>query len=171
VLFAIAAVAAVCLGVVYEVTKGPIAAEQARATAAAMAELLPQAKDFDEQDMPLTGAISAVTVGYYSEGVAGVIVKVAPKGFSDKIEMLVAIRDGAVAGIKIVKQTETPGLGANAAGKEFGARFVGKRGQLAVTKSDSTAENEIQAITSATITTRAVVDGVNEALAFYNSNF
>jgi electron transport complex protein RnfG len=171
VLCLIATVAAVCLGLVHTITKEPIAREQARLTAEALVELLPEAKAFKEDTgLPHTGTVTAVTVGHGDEGPAGVVIQVAPKGFSDKIELLVAITGGTVRGIKILKQTETPGLGANAAGPAFGAQYVGKGGALTVTKGTPAAD-EIQAITSATITSQAVTDGVNEALAYYAQHF
>ena len=81
--------------------------------------------------------------------------------------MMVGITDGKVQGISIISHTETPGLGAvaaakNAKGEAFRSQFEGVSGVLAVNKDGG----EIDAITSATITSRAVVAGVNAALEY-----
>ena len=74
--------------------------------------------------------------------------------------------EGKVLGISIVSHTETAGLGAvaaakNSAGETFRGYFVGKSGSVKVDKDGG----EIGAITGATITSRAVCEGVNAALA------
>ena len=72
----------------------------------------------------------------------------------------------AITGIQVTTPSETPGLGALAANEEFLGQFKDKSGELAVNKDGG----EIQAITSATITSRAVVSGVNEARAWLEAN-
>lgn len=74
--------------------------------------------------------------------------------------------DGSVLGISIIKQAETAGLGAvcadkTSAGEEFRGQFAGNSGSVSVTKDGGS----IDAITGATITSRAVCSGVNAALA------
>ena len=78
--------------------------------------------------------------------------------------MMVGIVDGKVSGISIISHTETPGLGAvaaaqNAKGEAFRGQFVGQEGVLAI-------GNQIDAMSGATITSNAVVTGVNAALAY-----
>ncbi len=108
-----------------------------------------------------SGLVSTV---YESE--LGYAVQVIPSGFDGEITMMVGVGlDGKVLGISVISQTETAGLGAvcaagNSAGTSFRNQFVGMSGDLAVTKDGG----EIEAITSATITSRAVTDGVNAAL-------
>ena len=81
--------------------------------------------------------------------------------------MMVGVgNDGKVLGISIISHTETAGLGAVAAadtpaGQTFRSYFEGASGSVAVTKDGGT----VEAITGATITSRAVCDGVNAALA------
>lgn len=97
----------------------------------------------------------------------GFAVQVAPSGFDGEIVMMVGIdKEGEVLGISIISHTETAGLGAvaaaeNAKGQAFREQFVGLSGQLAVTKDGG----EVDALTGATITSRAVTDGINAALA------
>ncbi len=109
-----------------------------------------------------TGLVSQVY-----KGENGYAVQVAPVGFDGEITMMVGVgKDGKVLGISIINQTETAGLGAvcaakNSAGEAFRNQFIGLGGTLAVTKDGG----EVDSITSATITSRAVTAGVNAALA------
>ena len=101
------------------------------------------------------------------QGANGYAVEVTPGGFDNTITMMVGMdNDGNVTGISIISHTETAGLGAVAAattsaGDAFRAQFVGLNGTVSVTKDGG----QVEAITSATITSRAVCDGVNAALA------
>jgi len=69
----------------------------------------------------------------------------------------------SISGIEILKQTDTPGLGAKIVEPDFKEKFKNLRTepQVICTKRDDPAPNEIQAITAATITSKAVVDIVN----------
>lgn len=90
----------------------------------------------------------------------GTAVAVAPRGYGGPIEMLVGIdKAGKVSGVKVINQRETPGLGTNVAGTKFLTQFLGKtkRDQLEPKK-------DIDAITGATISSRAACLGVKEAL-------
>ena len=108
-----------------------------------------------------TGLVSKV---YASD--TGYAVQVAPAGFDGEIDMMVGIgKDGKILGISIISHTETAGLGAiagadSAKGEAFRDQFVGMSGQVSVSKDGG----EIDAITGATITSRAVCDGINAAL-------
>ena len=100
------------------------------------------------------------------QGANGYAVEVGPGGFDNTITMMVGIdNEGKVLGISIVSHTETAGLGAVAAagtpaGIAFRDQFVGASGSVSVTKDGGT----MDAITGATITSRAVCAGVNAAL-------
>ncbi|MBQ9980675.1 MAG: FMN-binding protein, partial [Oscillospiraceae bacterium] len=77
------------------------------------------------------------------------------------IDMMVGVdSDGNVTGVSIVSLKETAGLGAKASEPDFTNQFVGKAGSVSVNKDGG----EIVALTSSTITSRAVCDGVNSAL-------
>lgn len=95
--------------------------------------------------------------------------EVVVSGFDGEITMMVGIdKNGRVLAVRVVSHTETAGLGAvaaaqNAKGQAFRDQFVGKTGQLAVTKDGG----DVDAITGATVTSRAVTEGVNRALACY----
>ena len=100
------------------------------------------------------------------QGENGYAVEVTPGGFDNTITMMVGIdNDGKVLGISIISHTETAGLGAVAAagtpaGESFRNQFVGTSGSVAVTKDGGA----MDAITGATITSRAICVGVNAAL-------
>jgi len=90
----------------------------------------------------------------------GVTVTVKPQGYGDKIEMLVGIdRLGKVSGVKVLNHRETAGLGANIVKPEFLGQFKGKS-----SKDPLEPKKDIEAITGATISSRAVCNGVKEAL-------
>jgi len=87
------------------------------------------------------------------------------KGYGGKIKMLVAITpEGKVINYEILVHNETPGLGDGAAKEPFKKQFAGKGAEeLEVTKDPSNTKN-IQAMTGATISSKAVVKGVKEAV-------
>ena len=76
--------------------------------------------------------------------------------------------DGKITGVEILTIDDTPGLGMNAKKEEFRKNYIGKNGALSVSKNAS-ADNEIQAITGATITSNAVTRCVNSATDIYNN--
>ena len=164
-------VCALLLGVVNGVTKDKIEQNGIETRNAAMSEIIPNA-EFTDVEVPADFATPAdknqpVVSGVYKATLdgaeAGYCVEVNPKGFSGALKMIVGINaDGTVAGIKVTEASETPGLGAKAqSDKNWVAQFAGQPadGSLAVSKDGGT----INAITGATITSRAVTLGVNTA--------
>lgn len=158
-LMAIAAVCALLLGLVNEFTKDRIAAVEADKKAAAMAAVLP-ADSYTPVDY--TGGDATINE-IQKAGDAGWVIQVSPGGsFSGTLTIMVGVNsDLTVSGVEIVKSSETSGLGANAKKPAFRAQFVGKSGVVAVTKDGG----DIDALTGATITSRAVSAGVTSALA------
>ena len=117
------------------------------------------------ESVPFTDDSGWVSTVYKSE--TGYAVEVTPTtGFDGDISMMVGIDlQGKVLGISVISHTETAGLGAVAAagtpaGESFRGQFVGASGSVSVTKDGGT----MDAITGATITSRAVCAGVNAAL-------
>ncbi len=157
VLFVIAAVTALLLGLTDYVTRDRIAAIKAEKTAAAMQEVLP-ADSYETVEY--TGADSRI-LGVQKASGGGYIVSVRVPGSQDMIEMLVGVDEsGRVSGVAIVEMAETAGLGAKAEDAAWRAQFVGAPGHVAVDKDGG----DIDALTGATVTSRAVADGVNAAL-------
>lgn len=107
-----------------------------------------------------------IKIGYDKQGrELGAIVLVEEKGYSGVIEMLVGIDvSGKIVGVRIIKETETPGLGKKISGKEFLMQFYGKNKGGIELKKDNPNGN-IDAITGATISSRAVKKGIEKALS------
>ena len=156
-LLAIAAVCALLLGLVNMVTKDPIAAAKKAKTEAAMAQVLAAERYEEIPYLDEGGMVLAV----YQAGDAGYVVEVGPSGFGGVIDMMVGVdHEGTCTGISIISMSETAGLGANAKKDWFRERFVGQSGTVQVTKDGGA----IDALTGATITSRAVAAGVTAAL-------
>ncbi|MEG1179636.1 MAG: FMN-binding protein, partial [Oscillospiraceae bacterium] len=89
------------------------------------------------------------------------------KGYGGVVTVMTGVsKDGKVTGIELLTLNETPGLGMNAKKPSFKDQFVGKSGVIGVSKTEKS-DKEIQALTSATITSKAVTSAVNVALAHY----
>ncbi|MCB2293729.1 RnfABCDGE type electron transport complex subunit G [Clostridium algoriphilum] len=175
ILLLITGIAGFLLGGAYEITKAPIAASVASDKQTAMKEILPDADKFSNSDVNIksNAKILEVNVGTKGTKIAGYAIKVAPKGYAGPIETMVGISsDGKVTGISILAHTETPGLGANAPEPAFSNEYKNKptKEDLEVVKVVPKKDNEIQAMTGATITSKAVTLGVNDAIDFYNSS-
>ena len=103
----------------------------------------------------MVGYVVTVTT---SEGYGGVI----------QVSIGIAV-DGTVKGIEMLSISETAGLGMNADTPEFKAQYADVlTEEFVVTKTGATAENEIDAISGATITSNAVTNAVNSAIAYFN---
>lgn len=91
------------------------------------------------------------------------------KGYGGAIGVMVGMdTEGVITGIEILSHAETPGLGANATGDGFKSNFVGKSGTLTVNKNSNDGQN-VQAITAATITSKAVTSAVNAVIAEFEN--
>ncbi len=160
-LLAITAVVALALAGVNSITAPKIAAINEQKLQTAIEAVLPGGGS----EVAFTDDTGIVSTVY--QGEKGYAVEVAPAGFNGAISMMVGIdADGKILGISVVNQTETAGLGAviaatTSAGEAFRGQFVGQSGSTAVTKDGG----QIDSITGATITSRAVSVGVNAALA------
>lgn len=89
------------------------------------------------------------------------------KGYGGDVSVMTAIKpDGTVAGVAILDVSgETPGLGQNAAKESFFSQYIGLKKGVSVLKNGAKAENnEVDAVTGATITSTAVTRAVNKAL-------
>lgn len=156
-LLLISAVVAGLLGLVNHITADRIDAINQEKTAASMQEVLPASAYTEVEYTGIDPLVKTIYAG--AEG--GYVVEVTPSGFGGEIDMVVGIApDGTVSGVSIISMSETSGLGANATKESFRSQYVGKAGDLAVSKDGG----EIDALTGATITSRAVTSGVNAAL-------
>lgn len=160
-------VAGLCLGAAYTVTKDPIAQQKAKQAEASRMAVLADAASFEPIELTDSGNVTECYRGLDASGNAiGYAVTVNAKGFGGTVVLTVGISDGAVTGVRVTSHSETPGLGAKAAEDAFISQFTGKSGKLTVNKTGATNEQEITAITAATITSQAVTNAVNEVIEF-----
>lgn len=167
ILLAIGFVCTLLLSLCNSMTKDRIAMLSAQAEQEAMIATLPIAKNFVKLSNEGNGIVTAVYEGKTEDKkVVGHCVKVEPVGYGGAISMIVGVDAyGKVTGVDIVSMSETPGLGAKASNPDFTDGFVGKSAGIKVRKSGAPKEDEISAISGATVTSKAVTDGVNAAIA------
>ena len=161
ILFGITAVSALLLAVVNSKTAPVIAENLLKRTYEAMEVVMPEAKEFN----PVNDENSQIYEASDANGeVIGVCVITAANGYGGEISILTGIdKELKVTGIDILSHSETPGLGANATKPEFKEQYTGKKEGLGIDK-NAPGENEIQAMSGATITSTAVTKAVDEAL-------
>lgn len=168
-LFVITAIAALCLAFVNKIT-APIIEKNAQQTKVeALNKVLSDAKTFSDpegSELAKNGAeVEEVYVGSDDSGVVGyVVTAVSHEGYGGDVRVMVGIdKDMKVTKIEILESSETAGLGANASNPKFAGQFEGKSGGLSVVKG-SPSDNQISAISSATVTSKAVTNCVNLAV-------
>lgn len=169
-LFLVCLIAAIGLGVTYALVKDTIAEQElkrrAKAAETALASIEAQPREDPELTASLQESFPDLVTAFEGIGEGGDVIGHAfvlkSKGYNF-ITMAVGVdADGRVTGIKIVTNEETPGLGAPAAEKpEFLEQFVGKGPEPLTLKVD------IDAVTSATYTSRGITSGVNMALGMW----
>ncbi len=94
--------------------------------------------------------------------------EVVVKGYKEGYDILVGVRDGAVAGVSVVSTgEETQNLGTKTAEPSYLEQFKGISGEAVIVKSKPKNENEIQAVTGATYSSKGVASAVNIALRAY----
>lgn len=184
ILFAITLVAGLLLGFVYDVTKEPIAQQKAKAKAQACKNVFAAAETFEpilSEDGPtayfMAGKDSNVDIDEVMQALDGtgqlmgyVITVTDHEGYGGDIQFSVGVAlDGTLNGISLLSISETAGLGMKA-GDVLVPQFTNKKVEnFTYTKSGSTSDSEIDAISGATITTNAIVNGVNSGLQLFHS--
>lgn len=183
ILFAITLTAGLLLGVVYEVTKDPIAAQEALRKNKACQEVFQDAANFEYLELSApesvsgTGEKASATVNTVSEArtedgtVLGYVLDITThEGYNGDIQFTMGIRmDGTVNGISLLSIAETPGLGMKAE-DVLKPQFADKNVSLfTYTKTGAMSPDQIDAISGATVTTNAMVNGVNAGLEFFKT--
>ena len=175
------------LGLVYEITKEPIAIAKENAKQKAYKTVLADANSFSEIEIDETAAKDALGKGTGCENtdivgaavakdkdgkeIGYVITVTNHEGYGGDIQMSVGImNDGTVKGIELLAINETAGLGMKAKEPEFKNQFQEKQvPAFSYTKSGEGGEDKIDALSGATITTNAVTNGVNAALLYFQN--
>lgn len=199
ILFIITVISGFILGVVYQVTKEPIAAQEEKAKQEACKEVFADAASFQEMiiKVALFGGeeesestdntpnipqwaemgfenvdIGEVMQALDADGnVLGYVITVKDhEGYAGDIEFMMGVRnDGTLNGISLLSISETAGLGMRAE-EVLKPQFVNKKAEsFEYVKSGATGENQIDAISGATITTNAVTNGVNAGLYYFHT--
>lgn len=168
ILFLITAISAALLAVINSVTSPIIEKNEIIKQNAAMKIVLEDADSFGEENLRNDKMDKIVTAVYNSNNNAGYVVIASPSGYGGAINLAVGIsEEGKVKGVNVISQTETAGLGAKCTKKEFLEQYKGKTKGITVSKANAK-DNQINAISSATITSKAVTKGVNAAIEAVN---
>lgn len=186
ILLAITLIAGLALGIVYDVTKEPIAEQQLKAKNEAFAEVFADADNFitvedisiEKADMMIEEAgyaetsIDEVAEAFDENGdtLGYVLTVTSHEGYNGDITFTMGIRlDNTLNGISLLSISETPGLG-DKAEDVLKPQFTDKQvDQFTYTKSGAMADTQIDAISGATITTNALTNGVNAGLYYFQS--
>jgi len=173
------------LGLVYEVTKAPIAAADAATAQAAYKEVFVDADSFEEFVFDEAEAATLMEENGYSDEITGVqeakdasgttlgyvITVIAKDASQANITFSVGIQnDGTVNGYAITDIAETPGLGDKVKTEEFSGQFSGKLVEsFTVVKQAPAADNEIESVSGATISSKAMANGVNACITYFQN--
>ena len=183
-IFLIGTISGLALGAVHDITKKPIEETAEKNKKEAFAEVFPgdysyvedENIDIDEANSEADGLYSAkadideiIEVKSGDTVVGHILIVTAHDGYAGDVQMAIGIdSDCVITGVNMLTIKETTGLGMEAKDDpDFTAQYVGKEvDSFAVTKTGATADNEINAISGATITSKAVTNAVNKALIF-----
>lgn len=172
VLTVVCIIAAVALARVYEFTKEPIAEQRRLARLKAVEAVLPEHENQPDQNTINVdlenGQRRMVYLGLSGDNISGLAFEIKnSEGYGGEIVAMLGLNpNGAIQGVEILRNGETPGLGAKIANPEFRSQFKGK--SLANTnfmlKKDG---GDIDQVTGATISPRAIVKAIKDGLEFY----
>ena len=179
IIFAITIVAGLLLGGVFSLTKAPIEKASQDAKNESYQLVMPEAKTFEEdgnltksmKQAKLDGCVFNEIVRAKDEAgnAAGYAILVTSKeGYGGDIQFSLGVStDGVLQGVEIISMSETAGLGARCTEDEFKNQFKGiSAGEVKLVKGDKSGDDQISAISGATITSTAITKAVNQALAF-----
>ena len=177
-------ISGLALGAVYAITKDPIAAAALAKKQAAYKEVFAEADTFEDNSDIIAEATAAVEkqgfekttideiiAAYSGSDLLGYIVTVTNgSGYGGNIQMTIGIdTEASITGISFLSIAESPGLGMTAKDDETWApQYYNKTvEEFSVIKGEASSDNEISAISGATITSKAVTSGVNASLFCY----
>lgn len=184
ILLAITIVAGLLLGLVYQITKEPIANQEAKAKQEACQEVFEDAASFEAVELVAVDETAWSEAGYGQESIddvmaakdaagelLGYVLTITTKeGYGGDIQFTIGVRmDGTLNGMSLLAISETAGLGMRAE-EVLKPQFANKQVEkFEYTKSGATSDNQIDAISGATITTNAVTNGVNAGLYYFQT--
>ncbi len=184
-LMLITLIAGLLLGAVYEITKEPIRKENQRAKEEAYKAVFADADSFedvkidenkvaealDEKGLDATINEAMKVLDKSGQQIGYVLTVTDHEGYGGDIQFAMGVQsDGTLNGISFLSISETAGLGMKAKEDAFRKQFEGKKvDRIVYTKNGAKADNEIDALSGATITTNAVTNGVNAGLYFIST--
>ncbi|WP_242826995.1 FMN-binding protein [Butyrivibrio sp. MC2013] len=192
ILFVITLIAGILLGMVYQVTKEPIAQQEALKVENANKAVFAEAASFGEEsvldeaekdrlllsDEEFSGVnIDSVLEAYDASGaLEGYVMQITSKGYGDEIVFSMGVDlEGELNGISLISINETPGLGMNAEKvlvPQYSEEGLAASPDYSIVKDGSgkanASDTAIEAISGATITSKAVNRGVNAGLLYYS---
>lgn len=182
ILFAITLIAGLLLGGVYAITKNPIAKTQEDKKNEAYQAVFTDAAEFTEVTDAADAQQILADAGYTKDridevkaamdadgNILGYVMTItSSEAYGGELQLAMGIRmDGTVNGISFLSLSETIGLGMEAKKPEFQEQFAGKQvEQFVYSKTGAAADNEIDALSGATITTNAVTNAVNAGICY-----
>ena len=185
VLTAFTLVIGVILGAVYGITKAPIDKANDEAKKEAYQAVFADADNFNQKDFDADEANKIVSDAGYDDtindveeavdasgNVLGYVITFTAKdGSQGSITFSVGIQnDGTVNGYSITDISETPGLGMKAKDEEFYSQFENKKvDSFTVVKQTPSSDDQIEAITGSTITSKAMANGCNAAILYFQN--
>lgn len=185
ILFTITLIAGLLLGGVYAITKNPIAKTQEDKKNEAYQAVFTDAAEFTEVTDAADAQQILADAGYTKDridevkaamdadgNILGYVMTItSSEAYGGELQLAMGIRmDGTVNGISFLSLSETIGLGMEAKKPEFQEQFAGKQvEQFVYSKTGAAADNEIDALSGATITTNAVTNAVNAGICYAGS--
>lgn len=158
ILLAICGAVTLLLATVNYITKDRIAENKAEEMNLAIREIFPDCDSSEPIDAEVDAAVGGIYQVKKGDQAIGYAVSVISSGFGGDIEMLVGIgAGGKIAGVQILSLSETPGVGSRVNDPDYLSGYCGKSGALVL-------KQDVDAVSGATISSRAVLAGVNAAL-------
>ena len=168
-LFLICVIVTAALALTNNVTADKIAANELQSKNQSMKNVCPEAQSFEEM-------LPDVLYAGKNEGgeVVGYAVSTSAQGYGGQVKVMTGIYEDEIIGVDVFyNDDETPGLGKNTSDESFRDQYKGLNvnEDIVVSKDDSSGSAQtVDAVTSATISSRAVTKAVNEAVSIYNEN-
>lgn len=186
ILVCITLIAGLALGLVYDITKEPIAKQKQITKENACKAVFAEADSFDTEHVVDVSKASEVIGDEYAscnidEAIPALdkdgncigyaMTVTCSEGYGGDITVMIGItKDGTVNGIDFLALNETAGLGMEAKNPDFAGQFANKQvDSFVVTKNEAAQDSDIEAISAATITSNAVTKAVNAGLEYFRS--
>jgi len=163
-------VAGIALGATYSLTEAKIAEQAVVAAENARRDVMKDADAFEMMDVPQDAQVDWCYEAKSGGNTIGYVAQTSVNGFAGPIEVIAGVRlDGEISGVSVGGSSfkETAGLGEKTKQPAFTGQFSGKNAPLRVIKAgEARAEDTVDAVTSATVSSKAVTGGVNSIAGY-----